>query len=67
MSELLRETQAAERLGRSAGTLKRWRAKGYGPAFIRMGGRTPMYRPEAITKWLEANETEPVASQGGAE
>ena len=61
MTELLNESQAAEKLGRSAGTLKRWRAKGYGPAFIRIGNRTPVYRPEAITAWLEASETQPEA------
>jgi predicted DNA-binding transcriptional regulator AlpA len=59
MMNLLTETEAAQRIGRGAATLKRWRSEGYGPPFIRIGGRTPRYRLEAVEAWLLAQEKEP--------
>lgn len=35
---LAREAEVATRWGRSVRTLQRWRAEGYGPAYIRIGG-----------------------------
>ena len=39
MPQLVNTRQAAEILGRSAATLKRWRAEGVGPNWIEMEGR----------------------------
>lgn len=37
-SALAAEAVVARRWGRSVRTLQRWRAEGYGPAYIRIGG-----------------------------
>lgn len=37
-SALAAEAEVARRWGRSVRTLQRWRAEGYGPAYIRIGG-----------------------------
>ena len=39
MPQLVNTRRAAEILGRSAATLKRWRAEGIGPNWIEMEGR----------------------------
>lgn len=36
--KLLREAEAAERLGLRPATLRRWRWAGQGPAFVQVGG-----------------------------
>jgi hypothetical protein len=35
---LIRESDVAERWKKSLRTLQRWRAEGYGPAYLRIGG-----------------------------
>ncbi len=35
---LIRERDVAERWKKSIRTLQRWRAEGYGPAYLRIGG-----------------------------
>lgn len=39
----LTESDLAQRWHKSVRTLKRWRAEGYGPAYLRIGG-TVLYR-----------------------
>jgi hypothetical protein len=36
-------------------TLKSWRAKGIGPAFVKRGARLIGYLPEALTAFLKAS------------
>lgn len=47
----------AAHLGFSAKTLKRWRAEGYGPPYIKIGALV-RYSVEAVDKWL-ADQTHP--------
>jgi len=42
------ESDLAQRWHKSVRTLKRWRAEGYGPAYLRIGG-TVLYRLSDVT------------------
>jgi hypothetical protein len=44
----LTESDLAQRWHKSVRTLKRWRAEGYGPAYLRIGG-TVLYRLSDVT------------------
>jgi predicted site-specific integrase-resolvase len=59
--QLLTTREAAELLGRSAATLKRWRSAGVGPEFIAIEGRIS-YRREALEQFLEQHTKKPTAS-----
>jgi len=50
---LLKEKQAAERLGVSRRTLQRWRLSGDGPPFVRIGPRRVAYAEAALAAWCE--------------
>jgi len=52
------ESQTAERLGVRVRTLRKWRAQGRGPAFLKLA-RQILYRDEAINLWLKRHEIEP--------
>ena len=54
MESLLTTTEAAPRVGVSAGTLENWRVAGTGPRFIKSGRRV-LYDPVDIEAWKEAN------------
>ena len=56
---LLSKKDAACLLGVSERTLDRWHAFRVGPARI-TAGRRVLYRIEAVTDWLRANETAPI-------
>lgn len=56
---LLTEAELAQRLGKSLMTMRRWRARRQGPAYIRMGGQQIYYRREAVEQWLAALEQVP--------
>jgi predicted DNA-binding transcriptional regulator AlpA len=43
---------AAELLGVSESTLRKWRMRGYGPRFIKMGSRV-VYETGELENWLE--------------
>lgn len=49
---LLRPQQVAEKLLTTEGTLAKWRLRGCGPKFIRLGLRTVGYRPEDLDEWI---------------
>lgn len=51
----LNETQLAERWGMTKRTLQMWRAKGKGPAFIRIGERSIFYREEDVLAYEKAS------------
>jgi predicted DNA-binding transcriptional regulator AlpA len=57
----LKPDAVAELLGISQRTLSRWHALRVGPARCKVG-RTVLYRRDAIEAWLDANETQPVAT-----
>ncbi|MCB0924951.1 MAG: helix-turn-helix domain-containing protein [Mycobacterium sp.] len=46
---------AAEQIAVTVQTLKRWRAKGIGPAYVRMEGGQVRYRPADLEAWLVAH------------
>lgn len=50
---LLTEVDAADLLRLSIRTLQSWRARDFGPAFIR-AGRAIRYRRNDIIKWVDA-------------
>lgn len=45
--QFVAEADLASRYGKAVRTLQRWRAKGYGPAYMRIGGSI-FYRQEDI-------------------
>jgi hypothetical protein len=51
--------RAAEILGRSPSTLKRWRAEGLGPKYVRIRGRV-RYHPQVLDDFIRDHECEPV-------
>ena len=54
-SALLREAEAARRLGTSVRTLQKWRCNGKGPRFVRLS-RAVRYDPADLDAWLEAGK-----------
>lgn len=67
----LNQAELADRWGVSQRTLERWRAIGWGPCFLKMGGRV-VYRLEDIETYeiqhMRASTSEPVSQtqMGGA-
>ncbi len=61
-TELLDERQAAAALGAKAGTLRVWRTKGRGPAYVRFSSKMVRYRREDIDAYIAAHWVEPEAS-----
>ena len=51
---LLTEVQAADLLSLSVRTLQAWRAKGFGPPYVR-AGRAIRYRRRDLLAWTEAH------------
>lgn len=61
---LLRETDVAQRLNVSVASLRRWRSKGQGPTFLKLGensignpGVAVRYRAKDISSWLNSLES----------
>jgi len=52
--QLVNTHQAAEILGRSAATLKRWRAEGVGPNWIELQGRVS-YDVNVLVEYIQKN------------
>lgn len=52
MEHLIPSKAAAKRLGISAQTLERWRARGYGPPYTRSGRGHVYYSAEDLAAWL---------------
>lgn len=57
-------SETAERLGVTPETLANWRYRGFGPRFIRVGGRV-RYRLSDIATWLD-DQTRTSTSDGGS-
>jgi hypothetical protein len=55
---LLTEIEAADLLRLSIRTLQAWRARGYGPPFVR-AGRAIRYRRRDLVAWVNANSVRP--------
>jgi hypothetical protein len=65
-TEVLTQTQAAQYLNRGLRTLAVWRGKGYGPAFVRIGGAV-MYRLVDLQAFIERNRVVPGDRDKGTE
>lgn len=59
---LLDPATTARALGVTEGTLKTWRSKGIGPAFVRFGSRI-RYRATDIDTWLDTQTITPGAPE----
>ena len=51
-TRLLLPSEAAERLCLSSDGLRGWRAKGFGPPFVKLGARRVRYRPEDVEAFV---------------
>jgi excisionase family DNA binding protein len=62
-ANLLTVEQAAALVGISPWTLRKWRSKGQGPRFVRLGGAmgTVRYRRKDLDAYLEASVVDPSA------
>lgn len=60
---MLNTSQAAANLAVTPTTLRRWRADGTGPAYVKIGGRI-RYDSKDITAYLAAQRTDPAATSG---
>jgi predicted DNA-binding transcriptional regulator AlpA len=56
MESLLNETQVSEKIQVSLACLRRWRLRGEGPPYVKVGPLV-RYSPEAITEWIETLPT----------
>jgi hypothetical protein len=54
----LDEAETADRLGVAQATLRNWRFRGLGPAYLKVG-RKVWYRAADIADWLDAQRQEP--------
>ena len=59
---LLRDVEAADRLGLRPITLRVWRSQGKGPDYTRLGSRSIRYSEENLTKFVEENTVRPGAA-----
>ena len=59
LSTLLDHKEAAERVRLSSATLAKWRIKGIGPTYLKLGHRV-FYRPGDLEDWLESTAVTPV-------
>lgn len=53
--DLLEPETVAQKLFTTAGTLSKWRLKGCGPRFIKVGPRAVAYPKIELEEWLKAN------------
>ncbi len=51
MDALLNETQVSEKLQVSLACLRRWRLRGEGPQYVKVGPLV-RYRPDAVDSWV---------------
>ncbi len=50
---LLNERETAKSLGVSVQLLRKWRANGMGPEYLKLGGKLVRYDPGAVRRWIE--------------
>jgi predicted site-specific integrase-resolvase len=61
LEPLLNEKQAAEILGTVSATLRTWRCRGKGPAYVRLGDAI-RYAPQALREYIEARTRHPIVA-----
>lgn len=64
MKSFLKTHEAADFLGVSKWTVKKWRSTGKGPPYIK-GGKTdhPLYRRSDLQNYLDANTVNPTSGE----
>jgi predicted site-specific integrase-resolvase len=55
---ILTEKQAAKRSFQKPDTLRKWRTRGKGPVYLKLGGKV-RYRAEDIDKWIAQSAVVP--------
>jgi predicted DNA-binding transcriptional regulator AlpA len=65
MLTLLDTPRLARELGVGSSTLEKWRLKGSGPRFIRLGGKVA-YDAKDVEAWLEAQKAESTSTPQAA-
>ena len=63
ISALLNTKQAAQYLGVSDGTLRRWRSERFGPAYVQQSPRNVRYRMEDLQKWVTERVRTPLRAR----
>ena len=53
MESFLNEIQLSEKIRVSLACLRRWRLRGEGPQYVKVGPLV-RYRPEAVEQWVDA-------------
>lgn len=61
LSPLLSAGRAAELIGNHPKTLEKWRARGIGPKYLRLGGRI-RYTAQAIQEYISSCVVDPTAA-----
>ena len=61
---LLNNTETAQILGISPRTLPKWRLRGDGPSFVRVGRRRVLYRLDAIEEYLSTRSRRSTSDPG---
>ncbi len=61
---LIGEAQVAEWLGMGLSTLRALRAKGLGPAYVRIGLRRLAYRPADVEAYIADRTSQPTVAAG---
>lgn len=63
-SAMLNEQQVAEHIGLTVHALQRWRVKGGGPPFSKLGSAV-RYRLSDVDQWIAANRVHSTSECGG--
>lgn len=56
---LLNEHEAAARLGLKVQTLRNWRHRGTGPAYVRLETRAIRYAPQTLDEYISSSTVKP--------
>jgi predicted site-specific integrase-resolvase len=62
---LLNQSQAAQRLGLSPNTLRRWRYEGRGPEWVTVGSRAIRYSEDALFQFIAAGRRNLISGRSG--
>jgi Helix-turn-helix domain len=63
LADYLPETTAADEIEHTPRTMRKWRQRGEGPAYVKVG-RKVYYARSALIDWLRRQEVKPIRSRG---
>jgi predicted DNA-binding transcriptional regulator AlpA len=64
---LVSESRAAAMIGAAPKTMERWRSRGGGPPFVRIGPRMVRYALADLESWIDAQRAESLADERSRE